>query len=151
MKKFLILVLIGVFISSAFGVKAQAAKKASKSKVSTEEIQKMSDTVDNLTKKVYGRALLSPQDNENLIGIKIKLDNQMLATPDAVMAPLYYKAGMLYKMRDMQPEAIDCFQTVLENFGDTALAPKARAALKDMGVDVKEPEVKLTEAIVEEE
>ncbi|MBQ6516104.1 hypothetical protein IJI31_02880 [bacterium] len=151
MKKLLILVLIGVFISSAFGIKAQAAKKGGKSKVSTEEIQKMSDTVDNLTKKVYGRALLSPQDNENLIGIKIKLDNQMLATPDAVMAPLYYKAGMLYKIRDMQSEAIDCFQTVLENFGDTALAPKARAALKDMGVDVKDPEVKLTEAAVEEE
>lgn len=145
MKKLLILVLIGVFISTAFGVKAQAAKKGGKSKVSTEEIQKMSDTVDNLTKKVYGRALLSPQDNENLIEIKIKLDNQMLATPDSVMAPLYYKAGMLYKMRDMQSEAIDCFQTVLENFGDTALAPKARAALKDMGVDVKDPEVKLTE------
>ena len=144
MKKLLILLLIGVFVSSAFGIKAQAAKKGGKGKVSNEEIQKMSDTVDNLTKKVYGRALLSPQDNENLIEIKINLDNQMLASPDATMAPLYYKAGMLYKLRDMNPEAIDCFQTVLENFGDTALAPKARAALKEMGVDVKEPEAALT-------
>jgi len=151
MKKLLILLLIGVFVSSAFGIKAQAAKKGGKGKVSNEELQQMSDTVDNLTKKVYGRALLSPTDNENLIEIKIKLDNQMLATPDATMAPLYYKAGMLYKLRDMQPEAIDCFQTVLENFGDTALAPKARAALKEMGVDVKDPEISLTGDSLEEE
>ena len=36
----------------------------------------------------------------------------------------------------MTDEATECFQTILENFGDTALAPKAYQALKDMGVDV---------------
>ena len=42
----------------------------------------------------------------------------------------------MYKMREMTDEATECFQTILENFGDTALAPKAYQALKDMGVDV---------------
>ena len=42
----------------------------------------------------------------------------------------------------MKDESIDCLQTVLENFADTALAPKAAAQLKSMGVVVKAPEKK---------
>ena len=99
----------------------------------------MSDNIDNLTQKIYGRALLSPQDNETLIGIKIKLDNQMLVSPSTELAPLYYKAGNIYRLRDMKPEAIECYQTVLENFSDTALAPKARTALESLGVTVAAP------------
>ena len=99
----------------------------------------MSDNIDKLTEKIYGRALLSPQDNETLIGIKIKLDNQMLVATSTELAPLYYKAGNIYKLRDMKPEAIECYQTILENFSDTALAPKARAALESMGVKVAAP------------
>ena len=41
----------------------------------------------------------------------------------------------------MKAEAIDCYQTVLENFSDTALAPKARAALAELGVEVTAPVV----------
>ena len=66
-----------------------------------EVIEEMSVTIDNLTKKVYGRALLSPEDNQNLIEVKIKLDNQMLLLSDPSLAPLYYKAGYLYKQRDI--------------------------------------------------
>ena len=140
MKKALLIIILGVFTLMAFGIDAYAAKKASKSKVSQEEIQAMSDTIDNLTRKVYGNTLLSPEDNRNLINVKIKLDNQMLISPDVVLAPLYYKLGCLLKLRDMQAESIECFQTILENFSDTALAPKARANLKAMGVEVAEVE-----------
>ena len=101
----------------------------------------MSNDIDNITKKIYARALLSPQDNETLIGIKIKLDNQMLVATATELAPLYYKAGNVYKLRDMKPEAIDCYQTILENFSDTALAPKARAALEQLGVTVTAPAI----------
>ena len=55
------------------------------------------------------------------------------------LAPLYFKAGNVYKLRDMKPEAIECYQTILENFSETALAPKARAALEQMGVEVAAP------------
>ena len=103
-----------------------------------EVIDAMAAQVDDLTKKVYAHALLSPQDNSNLVGIKIKLDNQMLLEPDPALAPLYYKVGCMYKLREMTNEATECFQTVLENFGDTALAPKSYQALKDMGVDVSQ-------------
>ena len=99
----------------------------------------MSDTIDKLTQKIYGRALLSPQDNENLIGIKIKLDNQMLMSPSTELAPLYFKAGNVYKLRDMKPEAIECYQAILENFSDTALAPKAKTALEQLGVTIDTP------------
>lgn len=148
MKKFLLLSLIGIFLASAFAIDAQAAKKSSskKSKISKEFLDETDAEITRLTTKIYGRALLSPQDNESLITIKIKLDNQMVQDSSATeLAPLYFKTGNILKMRDMNKDAIECYQTVLENFNNTAFAPKARAALIDMGVDVKDPQNENTE------
>ena len=137
MKKIILSILVGFLLLSAISLDVSAAKKSSK--LSKEVIAEMSDDIDRLTQKIYGRALLSPQDNETLIGIKIKLDNQMLVATTTELAPLYYKAGNIYKLRDMKPEAIECYQTILENFSDTALAPKARVALESLGVTVAAP------------
>ena len=101
----------------------------------------MSDSIDSITKKIYSRTLLSPKDNEVLIGVKIQLDNQMLVATATELAPLYYKVGNVYKLRGMNTEAIECYQTILENFSDTALAPKARAALSDLGIEVTAPAI----------
>ena len=138
MKKIFTTLLVGFLLLSAICLDVSAAKKSSK--LSKEAVQQMSDDIDNLTKKIYARALLSPQDNETLIGIKIQLDNQMLMSSATEMAPLYYKAGNVYKLRKMNKEAIECYQTILENFSDTALAPKARAALAELGVEITAPE-----------
>ena len=133
-KKLLVLFFVGALVALAFSFDTvQAAKKSSKG-LSADDVTTMTTTVNNLTKKMYANALFSPDDNENLIDVKIKLDDQMLVSPDPSLAPLYYKAGVLYKTRDMKDEAVDCFQTILENFADTALAPKAAAQLKAMGV-----------------
>ena len=137
MKKFFLFVLASLFLLSAICLDVSAAKKSSK--ISKEAVQQMSDDIDNITKKIYARALLSPKDNETLIGIKIQLDNQMLVSSTTELAPLYYKAGNIYKLRGMKTEAIECYQTVLENFSDTALAPKARTALEDLGITVTAP------------
>ena len=137
MKKIILSCLVAFLLLSAISIDVSAAKKSAK--LSKEDIANMSDTIDHLTQKIYGRTLLSPQDNEELIGIKIKLDNQMLMATNPALAPLYYKAGNIYKLRDMKAEAIECYQTVLENFSDTALAPKARTALEQMGVEVSAP------------
>lgn len=143
MKKIFVLFLLLTLVGVIFGIESVEAKKSSKKGgISEEEMTAMSTTIDSLTKKMYAKGLFSPQDNENLIDIKIKLDNQMLVSPDVTLAPLYYKVGLLYKSRDMKDESIECFQTVLENFADTALAPKAAAQLKSMGVEVKTPEKK---------
>lgn len=150
MKKLLTLTLAAIFVIIAFTMDASAAKKSSK-KMQPEVIEEMTVTIDNLTKKVYGRALLSPEDNQNLIEVKIKLDNQMLLLSDPSLAPLYYKAGYLYKQREMKQEAVECFQTILENFADTALAPKARTALRAMGIQVADPIKKVSEDEEEEE
>ena len=139
MKKFFTFLITGLFLLSAICLDVSAAKKSSGAKISKEMVQQMSDDIDNLTKRIYARALLSPADNEKLIGIKIQLDNQMLVATATELAPLYYKAGNVYKLRDMKDEAIDCYQTILENFGSTALAPKARTALEEMGVTVTAP------------
>ena len=137
MKKIFLSILTIFLLLTAISLDVSAAKKSAK--LSKEDIAEMSDTIDRLTQKIYGRTLLSPQDNEDLIGIKIKLDNQMLMASNPALAPLYFKAGNIYKLRDMKPEAIECYQTVLENFSETALAPKARAALEQMGVVVAAP------------
>lgn len=138
-KKILVLLFVVGLIGAVCSFDSVEAKKSKKGGISEEEMTTMSMTVDNLTKKMYGNGLFSPQDNENLIDIKIKLDNQMLIAPDPSLAPLYYKVANLYKSREMKNESIECFQTVLENFADTALAPKAAAQLKSMGVEVKAP------------
>ena len=65
----------------------------------------------------------------------------MLVATASELAPLYYKAGNVYRLREMKPEAIDCYKTILENFSDTALAPKARAALAELGVTIEAPAV----------
>ena len=137
MKKIILYSLVAFLLLSAISIDVSAAKKSAK--LSKEDIANMSETIDKLTQKIYGRTLLSPQDNEELIGIKIKLDNQMLMMTNPALAPLYYKAGNIYRLRDMKNEAIECYQTILENFSDTALAPKARAALEQMGVEVSTP------------
>ena len=137
MKRYILGIITLFLLLSAISLDVSAAKKSSK--LSKEDIAAMSETIDNLTQKIYGRALFSPQDNETLIGIKIKLDNQMLMAVNPALAPLYLKAGNIYKLRDMKPEAIECYQTVLENFSDTALAPKAKAYLESMGVEVASP------------
>lgn len=139
MKKFFVFLFIGLFIAGAFCTDVSAAKKASK--LSNEAIEQMNNDIDYLTKKIYARALLSPQDNETLIGIKIQLDNQMLMASATEMAPLYYKAANVYMLRGMEKEAIDCYKTILENFSDTALAPKARTALEDLGIEVAAPAI----------
>ena len=143
MKKIILSVLTIILLLTAISLDVSAAKKSSK--LSKEDIALMSDTIDNLTQKIYGRSLLSPQDNEELIGIKIKLDNQMLMATNPALAPLYYKAGNVYKLRNMKPEAIECYQTILENFSETALAPKARTALEQLGVEVAQPAAANTE------
>ena len=137
MKRIVLGIITLFLLLTAVSLDVSAAKKSAK--LSKEDIAQMSDTIDDLTKKIYGRALLSPQDNEELIGIKIRLDNQMLMAVNPALAPLYFKAGNIYKLRNMKSEAIECYQTVLENFSDTALAPKAKASLEEMGVEVKTP------------
>ena len=139
MKKFLTFILVGFFLISAICLDASAAKKGGK--ISKEAVQQMSDDIDTITKKIYSRTLMSPSDNEKLIGIKIQLDNQMLVATATELAPLYYKVGNVYKLRKMNTEAIDCYQTILENFSDTALAPKARAALAELGIEVTTPAI----------
>ncbi len=141
MKKFIVLTLVGVVLASIFAIDAQAARKTkAKSKISKEFLEQTETEINRLTTKIYGHALLSPQDNESLITIKIKLDTQMIEGSAPELAPLYYKTGNILKMRDLNKDAIECYQTVLENFPNTAFAPKAKAALKDMGVEIKDIE-----------
>ena len=58
---------------------------------------------------------------------------------EASFAPLYYKLGNIFRLRGAEKDAISCYQTILENFSDTAYGPKARDILTEMGVEIKIP------------
>ena len=58
---------------------------------------------------------------------------------EASFAPLYFKIGNIYRLRGQEKEAITCYQTILENFSETAYGPKARDILTEMGVEIRVP------------
>ena len=119
---------------------ADAAKKTVKKKgVSQEVLTEYTESVDALTKKIYERELYTPEDAKNLIELKLKLDAQMDVLPEASFAPIYFKMGNIFRMRGNKKDAVTCYQTILENFSDTAYGPKSRDILSDMGVEIKLP------------
>lgn len=119
---------------------ADAAKKSSSKKptISKEEMQELVTSVDTYTRKIYANSLFAPSDIEKIIEIKLKLDTQMLISVDSEFAPLYFKIGNIYKAREYKDEAIDCYQTIMENFPDTVFYPKAKRNLETLGVEVME-------------
>lgn len=141
MRKIAALLLLFVFIFCMANTDSvQAAKKSKKNTGITEEqMTTIVTTIDNLNRKVYAMSLFSPQETAQLGQIKMQLDDQMLIAADPSYAPLYYKLGNLFKAREFKNDAIECYQVILENFADTALAPKAIKELQAMGVEIKTP------------
>ncbi len=131
---------VGILFWSANLTMPADAARGTKGKggASEKQLKELDTTVINLTKKYYTRELYSPKDSEDLINAKIMADIQMDTSPSPSLAPIYFKLGNLFKLREMQTEAIDSYQTILENFQDTVYAPKARKILTDMGVEIKE-------------
>ncbi|MDD3238428.1 MAG: hypothetical protein PHV37_10080 [Candidatus Gastranaerophilales bacterium] len=139
MKKIIALLVVFGFVFCLANVDSVLAARKSKTAdtgISQEEVTTLSGNLDKLTQKLYAGSLFSPQENAQIMQIKMKLDDQMLVASDPMYAPLYYKLGKLLKARGYKDDAVECFQTVLENFADTALAPKALNELKAMGVQI---------------
>ena len=140
MKKLFTLGILLIFLLNASSsMDVSAAPKKKKGGITQEQIDAITNDISRLTKKIYAHGLFSPSDNEALISAKMSLDNTMLISPDPTYAPLYYDLGFIYEKREMKDEAIECFQTILENFGDTALGPKSRRELEKMGVTINIP------------
>ena len=140
MKKFFIILTILII-----GLSSYAEKSKQASVIPDEQLAYMSITIDHITEKIYGGSFLSPSDTKALISVKIKLDDNMLISPESQYEPLYYKLGKVYQIRGEKREAIECYQSIIENFSDTALAPKAAQELKKMGINVVLPEKTNTE------
>jgi len=133
-----LVLMIALIINQA--LPADAAKKNVKKKgVSQEVITDITTKVNTLTQKVYERELYTPEDSKSLITLKLQLDEQMDNLPEAAFAPLYFKIGNIYRMRGNEKDAIVCYQTILENFSDTAYGQKAKDILTQMGVEIRVP------------
>lgn len=134
----LFLFIVGLILNQS--LPADAAKKGGKKKgMAPEAIAEIVEKADNLTKKIYEKELYTPEDANTLISLKLQLDEQMDILPEASFAPIYYKIGNIFKMRGQDKEAIVCYQTILENFSQTAYAPKSRDILESMGIEIKAP------------
>ena len=134
---FLFLLMVGLILNQA--LPADAAKAAKKKGLAPEVIAEIVEKADNLTKKIYEKELYTPEDANTLISLKLQLDEQMDIMPEASFAPIYFKIGNIFKMRGADKDAIVCYQTILENFSQTAYAPKSRDILESMGVEIKVP------------
>lgn len=135
-----ILMVIALILNQVLPADAARGAATSKKKgVSQEVLSDLTTKVDNLTKKIYERELYTPEDAKQLISLKLQLDEQMDTLSEASFAPLYYKIGNIYRLRGAKDEAINCYQTILENFSETAYSPKARDILTEMGVEIKIP------------
>ena len=131
---------------------ADAAKKNVKKKgVSQEVLTDLTTKVNTLTQKTYERELYTPEDSKALITLKLQLDEQMDNLPEAAFAPLYFKIGNIYRLRGEEKDAIVCYQTILENFSDTAYGPKAKDILTQMGIEIRLPVEEDDEELFEEE
>lgn len=132
----IIFTVLGLFIMSPDPASAKKGKK----KLTDAEVTAITNSVNNLTKKVYGGGLFSPQDNEKLVDIKMQVDSAYESSPTSLdFASLYYKLGFIYKSREYKDDAIDCYTTILENFADSPYALRASNELKKMGVKVQTP------------
>ena len=133
-----ILLIMALVLNQA--LPADAAKKTVKKKgVSQEFLTEITEKANNLTKKIYERELYTPEDSKELISLKLRLDEQMDILSESSFAPIYFKIGNIYRLRGEEKEAISCYQTILENFSDTAYGPKSRDILTQMGVEIKMP------------
>ena len=144
-----LMLIIALIVNQA--LPADAAKKNVKKKgVSQEVLTEYTESVDYLTKKIYEREFYTPEDSKNLIALKLKLDEQMDILPEAAFAPIYFKLGNIFKMRGNEKDAVVCYQTILENFADTAYGPKSRDILSEMGIEIKLPTDESEEDLEEE-
>lgn len=127
------------------------AAKGKKKGVSQEKLDEYTKNVDDLTKKLYRRELYTPEDADSLIALKLELDEQMDILPEANFAPLYFKIGNIFRLRGEDKDAITCYQTVLENFSQTAYGPKSKDILVEMGVEINPPEMETKKADADKE
>jgi len=138
-KKNLALTIIFAAICASFSTN-QTVFAAKAKKMTQEEFTQLSANVGNLTKKIYANGLFSPKDNETLIDAKDKLDTALLAGPGKFdLAQAYFKIGFVYKNREYRDDAIECYQTILENFPDSPYYLKSLNELKKMGVKIASP------------
>ena len=133
-----IIIVIALVLNQALPADAAKGKKKG---ISQEKLDEYTQNIDDLTKKIYRKELYTPEDADKLITLKLQLDEQMDILPETDFAPLYYKLGNIFRLRGSDKDAIICFQTVIENFSQTAYGPKSRDSLNEMGVEINLPEI----------
>ncbi len=134
--KFLISILIILVVSFLFiSPQAVAVKKAKKSSMLPEDLDKLKISVNKLVKKVYSSSLFSPTDNDALFDAKIQTDTEIEGdSPDPAFADIVYKIAFVLKEREYKEDAVIYFRTVMDKFPDSPYVPRAVEELRKLGV-----------------
>ncbi|HSA05615.1 MAG TPA: hypothetical protein P5556_00390 [Candidatus Gastranaerophilales bacterium] len=133
----IIFLIIAVFQFAVFCEPLEAAKKAKG--LDEEQVKKIEENIDILTKKIHAYSLFSPEDSDILVEIKSQL-NSIADTnlKDPLYAKLFYNAAFLFKEREYNQDAIQCFNVVIKNFPETVYSNRALSELKKLGVNLEE-------------
>jgi len=126
---FLIAAVSIIFVSP----QAVAVKKSGK--MSPEDFDKLTVSVNKLVKKVYSVSLFSPADNDELFDDKMKVDTQIESeSPDVTYADLVFKIAFILKEREFKDDSIIYYRAILDKFPDSPYVVRATEELKKMGV-----------------
>jgi hypothetical protein len=91
-------------------------KQATQSEVN-EGITNANKVISELTKKIYAKSLFSPDDNNNLIELKLTLYDLWTKNPtNRELAKPMYETAILLRKRELIEEAKDFLVIVIENF-----------------------------------
>lgn len=134
--------------------KANAQKNESGEKQATqtainEGIEEANKSISNLTKKIYAISLFSPEDNDELIGLKLNLYNLWTKNPtNRELAKPMLETALILKSREMYDEAIEFLNIIIENFppdeeleeenASIDYSAKAQSALNKLRKDLEE-------------
>lgn len=93
-----------------------SGKQATQSEVN-EGLDEAKNTISMLTRKVYSQSLFSPQDNEKLVDLKIKLYQIWEKNPtNRELAEPMYNTAVLLQKRELFEEALEILNIVSESF-----------------------------------
>ncbi len=117
----------------------EAAKKTANNP--EEEIKKIEQDVEDLTKKIYSSSLFSADDINKLIEIKTYLNSiadTNLRNPS--YPKLFFEAAFLLNEREFKQDAIQYYKIVTENFPETLYSKRASDELQSLGIGIRKEE-----------
>ena len=127
MKKIILTFLIIIGMSSI-----QAKGFATDTNLLDVDLLNVKTDLEDLYYKASSTGKLSPKEINTLNNIKASVDSKK-NNGNTNIVPVYYKLGNVYKMINMDKEAINCYRVIVKKYPYSPIAKKAIVDLKYYG------------------